>query len=143
MMILDELHAQGHKNVICSHNSTIEITKDSYLTPKGDCIIGIKASKACYDLDTNFKKYLKKGKKVEVIIRYKDLFDSFYGFGHKKLYLNSKKDMVFRKSGFICDRTILINCTKSSSELSRKLVNKIRYSQNKFDIIFKKVDSNE
>ncbi|TXT61853.1 MAG: hypothetical protein BAJALOKI3v1_740012 [Promethearchaeota archaeon] len=143
-MILERIYAKGQKNVRCRHKTTIEITKDSYLTPKGDCILGIEASKACYDLDANFKKYLRKGKKVEVIIKYHDLFDTFFGFGHNQLGLTSKKDMVFRKSDFLCDRTVLINCTKSSSELSRKLVNEIKKTQNRFSILFKKADfSNE
>lgn len=140
MTVLDLIFAKGHENIHCNHKTTIEITKDNFLTPKGDCILGIKASKACNDLNRSFIEYLLEGNKVQVIIKYKELNDFFFGFGNKNLLLQSKDDIVFRKSNFICDRTVLINCTKSSSELSRELVKKIRETEGEFLIIFKKVD---
>ena len=50
MKILDKFYAYSHANVIGSHKTTIEITKDNYLTKKGDCIVGINSSKGCIDL---------------------------------------------------------------------------------------------
>ncbi|GAH38768.1 unnamed protein product, partial [marine sediment metagenome] len=55
----------------------------------------------------------------------------------KKLSLTDKKDIVFRKSDFVCDRTILIKCTKSSSELNRNLINKLMVRGKRFCMIFK------
>jgi len=143
MTILDLVYAKGHPNVLCTHDTTLEITKDKNLTPNGNCIIGIEASKACSDLNKNLLNYIKKGNKIEVFIKYEDMVDNFFGFGHKDLTLDSKNDMVFRKSNYICDRTVLINCSKSSIELSRDLVNKIKHTTDKFLIIFKKVEFNE
>jgi len=108
MTVLDKIYAYGHENILCSHKTTIEFTKDKYLTKKGNCIIGINASKACYDLDPKLKEAIINEKKVKVILEVNNIKDYFYGFGHKNLRLLNKKDMVFRKSNYICDRTVLI-----------------------------------
>ncbi|MCK4287422.1 MAG: DUF371 domain-containing protein, partial [Candidatus Lokiarchaeota archaeon] len=60
----------------------------------------------------------------------------FYGFGNKELKLQDKSDMVFRKSDFICDRTVLINCSKSSNELSRELIDKLKNPERKLSLTF-------
>ena len=55
----EEITFQGHKNIVSLHARTIEITKDSYLTKNGDCIVGVSANKACKDLNTALKSRLK------------------------------------------------------------------------------------
>ena len=119
MAPLETILAYGHKNILGTHKTTIEITKDEFLTRRGDCIIGIKANKACFDLNPKLKGILKEGKRIKVSIEVENLSESFYGYGHKKLKLTHKHDLVFRTSSYICDRTVLINCTKSSRELSK------------------------
>ncbi len=119
-----------------THNTTIELTKDKNLTKKGKCIIGINATKACADLSPDLKKSLKNGNKIKITLKIDDLQDYFYGFGSKELRLLDKDDIVFRKSSYICDRTILINCTKPSSELNRELIEKLKIPRNKLSIIF-------
>jgi hypothetical protein len=141
MTILEIIDIYGHENILCTHNTTIEITKDMHLTKKGNCILGIRASKACYDLNSDLKKKLQKRNKMKISIHVDDLTDSFYGYGNSDLKLSSKKDMVFRKSDFICERTVLIKCTKSSSELDRELVNKLSTRGKRFSIIFEIGDS--
>ena len=143
MTIIDTIEIMGHPFIQCIHNTTIELTKDNYLTKKGTCILGIKASKACYDLNPLLKKKIKNGEKIDVIIKVDELSDSFYGYGNKKLTLLSKKDIVFRKSDFICDRTILINCTKSSNELSRNIIKRLINPKKQFSIFFKVNGVNE
>jgi len=136
MTILETITAKGHKLIRCTHTTTIELTKDTHLTKNGTCILGIEASKACYDLNPSFKK------KINVIIKAGDIADSFYGYGNKYLTLLNKKDMVFRKSDFVCDRTILIKCSKSSSELNRNIIKKLTNSKEEFSIIFEVNDAN-
>jgi len=141
MTILDTITAQGHQLIQCTHTTTIELTKDMYLTKNGTCILGIGASKACYDLNQHLKKKITSGGKITVIIKVGDEVDSFYGFGHKNLTFINKKDIVFRKSDYICDRTILIKCSKSSSELDRNLIKNLASSKERFSIIFKVNDA--
>jgi hypothetical protein len=42
-----EIQFSGHENIRSNHQKTIEITKESHLTPSGDCIIGVNASSSC------------------------------------------------------------------------------------------------
>jgi len=136
MMILEKISAYGHENILCTHKTTIELTKENSITKRGNCILGIKATKSCIDLNPILKKYIKNEKKIRVSIRVENLTDSFYGFGNKDLTLLDKKDLVFRTSDYICDRTVLINCTKSSNDLKRKLINKLQNPPIKFSVIF-------
>ncbi|RLF17024.1 MAG: DUF371 domain-containing protein, partial [Thermoprotei archaeon] len=39
MEIVEEIIAWGHPNIRALHRSTMEITKEPYVTPRGDCII--------------------------------------------------------------------------------------------------------
>ena len=87
MVILDTIYAYGHENIFCTHNTTIEITKDTYLTTKGTCILGIRASKACYDLTATLKEKIKQGKKIKVSIFLNEISDTFYGYGDPRLIL--------------------------------------------------------
>jgi len=137
MTILESLIAFGHVNVSCIHNSTIEITKDNYLTNKGTCVLGIKSSKACSDLDLKLKQKIWDGAKIEVLIQVGEYHDNFYGFGSKLLPLSHEFDLVFRKSDFICVRTVLINCSKASSDLNRNLVKSLISSNQEIKLTFK------
>ena len=142
MTILETITAKGHPLIRCTHTTTIELTKDAHLTKNGTCILGIEASKACYDLNPLLKKKITSGEKINVIIKAGDTIDSFYGYGNKNLTLLNIKDMVFRKSDFICDRTILIKFSKSSSELNRNIIKTLTNSKEQFSIIFKDNDAN-
>jgi len=137
MEIIEEITAYGHQNIQCSHKSTIELTKDDNLTKKGNCILGINCSKACIDINSELKDLIRKGKKINVFIKVDDLKDQFYGYGDPNLALLDEKEMVFRKSNFICNRTILIKCNKASNELDKKLLEKLKIPGKKITISFK------
>jgi hypothetical protein len=137
-MVLDIIEARGDESVLCTHNSTIEITKDKYLTPHGDCILGIEASKACIDLNTKLKQLILLGKKIKVIIQSENHSDSFIGYGNKDLTLSDKNDLVFRKSNFICNRTALILCSKAAKDLSRQLIGELKTPEKRVSLIFKR-----
>ena len=139
MTILERIIAFGHENVSCIHKSTIEITKENYLTTNGTCVLGINSSKACSDLDLKLKQKIWDGAKIEVEIQVGEYHDNFYGFGSKLLPLSHMLALVFRKSDFICDRTVLINCSKSSSDLNRNLVKCLTSSNKEIKLTFKTV----
>ena len=136
MPVIEKIYAYGHNNISCTHNTTIEITKDNFLTKKGTCILGINASKACSDLNDDLKKKIHNEAKIKVFIKVENSSESFYGFGSKDLPLSSQKDLVFRKSEYICDRTVLIKCSKSSKELDRNIIKKIKTPRKRFIILF-------
>jgi len=66
--VIERILAKGHKNVKATHRTTLEVTKDKYLTPRGDCIIAISANKAASDLSESFKYYLKKPGSILVVV---------------------------------------------------------------------------
>ena len=54
-----EIAFTGHENIRSNHQKTIEITKESNLTPRGDCIVGVNAKYSCADLPDELKNKLK------------------------------------------------------------------------------------
>lgn len=136
MSYLEMIYAYGHQNLLCTHSSTIELTKEKYLSKRGNCILGINASRACLNLNSELKENIIKEKRFKITLKVDNLADFFYGFGSKELTLQNKRDIVFRKSNFICDRTVLINCTKSAGELNRNLIEKLRTQRKKIYLFF-------
>ena len=131
-MVEEEILFYGHPKVLGLHKRTIEITKDNYLTERGDCIIGVNASKSCNDLDVKLKKLIQTDGshiKFEFIIG-NHSFDVM-GFGNRKLTLSDKHDLVLRKTGFISSRTVSIHCDKGSTEIPRKILAELREPQTK------------
>jgi len=124
--LIEEIHACGHHNVLARHKTTLEITKENYLTKKGDCIIAINADKGMNDLSDEFKKKLKNKTKIKIIIRCEGIEDIVEAEGSPDLILDHKTDMVIRKSEYICPRTLAIKANKSASDLSRDLISKVR-----------------
>ena len=126
-MILEEVIFKGHPNVQSLHARTIEITKDKDLTLNGDCIIGVNANKACRDLDQGIKKRIKKKDSlIEIGLIVEPYSFTIKGFGDDKLLLTNEDDIVLRKSEFICDRTLSINCNTSSLEIPREIINSLK-----------------
>ena len=118
-----EILFSGHENIRSNHQKTIEITKESHLTPQGDCIIGVNASSSCADLPLELKNQLKNPEsKIKFSIRVADKEFVLEGKGHPELILSHTEDIVIRKSDFICPRTLAIKCDKASDLLPREMV---------------------
>jgi len=125
-MAFDEIVAFGHSLVQAKHKTTVEITKEDFLTEKGDCIIAVKANKACFDIDKRVKESLKKGKKIKILLEVNGIKDEIIAYGSKELALESKTSIVIRKSSFIDERTLAIKADKSAAELDRKLIEELK-----------------
>ncbi len=121
-----EIVFKGHKNIIAKHRSTLEITKENYLTKKGDCIIGVCSSHSCFDLPEKLKKELKKNRKIKIIIFTPVGSEEIIAFGNENLLLTNKTSIVIRKSNFIDDRTLCINANKSAKNIDRKIINYLK-----------------
>jgi len=124
--LVETVIGYGHENVSATHKSTIEITRDDYLTPRGNCIIMVKADKAVSDLSDEVKNKLRSYCKVKLIIEVDDLREEICGFGHPKLQLTDERSIVIRKSSYICPRTLMINANKAAADLDRKLIEKLK-----------------
>ena len=133
-----EIKFSGHKNIRSNHTKTIEITKDSELTTKGDCIIGVNASESCSNLPMPLKKKLQNPKSnVQFLIKVGQHEFMVKGKGHKDLTLMHPEDIVIRKSDFVCPRTLAVKCDKASNLLPREMVTLLQdpTSQGTFTII--------
>jgi hypothetical protein len=101
------ISCQGHPLVLGTHPTTFEVTGEGHLTKKGNCIIGISSDKSCANLSAEFKRVLShddavlitrlscEGETVEVKSR-----------GSSQFTLDHPTDMVWRRSSFVCGRTI-------------------------------------
>jgi hypothetical protein len=131
-VVQDEVTFYGHPNVRSLHSKSIEITKDGYLTPKGDCIIGIKADKACTDLEESIRRGLKSSSaivKIEVIVG--DESFNIKGRGDERLTMLNPQDIVIRRTNFVCPRTMSVLCDKASSDMPRELVRLLQHQEQK------------
>ena len=73
---VDVVEFRGHPNIRAEHPTTLEVTKDDFLTPRGDCIVGIASNKGASDINRCVKEVLRAGGKlVAVILVEGDLFD--------------------------------------------------------------------
>ncbi len=118
-----EIKFSGHENIRSNHQKTIEITKETHLTPQGDCIVGVNATSSCSDLPLEIKDKLKSPEaKVSFSIRVGEHEFVVEGMGHPDLILTHSEDIVIRKSDFICPRTLAVKCDKASDFLPREMV---------------------
>jgi hypothetical protein len=121
------IRAFGHKNIQAIHPTTLMLTKDSQLTQTGDCITAVAADKATADLSLEFKDKLKNpNAKLTILIEASGIKEQINALGSPKLILSHPTDMVVRKSGYICNRTLAINADKASNDLPRALVEKLK-----------------
>jgi uncharacterized protein len=131
-MVQDEVTFYGHPNIRSLHAKTIEITKDEHLTPRGDCIIGVKADKACADLEESFKHRLKSNSSVvrmEIVVGDESFL--ILGMGDERLSMLNAHDIVIRKTNYVCPRTMSVLCDKASSDMPRKLVKMLQDQETK------------
>jgi hypothetical protein len=133
--MIERVIAYGHENVISSHRTTLEITKDEEISKRADCIIGVNADKGLVDLSEEFKAKARDGSVLIVLTISTDgVEEKITGKGHSGLTFTHPTDMVARKSEFICDRTIMIKADKSSKELKRDLVERLKNPGQRIDV---------
>ena len=122
-----EIEFSGHPNIRSNHQKTIEITKESHLTPQGDCIIGVNATSSCADLPFELKqKIMNPDSKISFVIKVNEFEFRVTGHGNDHLILTHTEDIVIRKSDFVCPRTLAIKCDKASDLLPREMVSALQ-----------------
>ena len=125
--VRETILAFGHENILATHPSTLMFTKEKHLSKTGDCIVAVAANKAAVDLNTEFIGAIRKNNaRLLVSIEVDGLRAQLKAYGSQKLILSHPTDLVIRKSGFITDRTMAICADKSSADLSRVLVEKMK-----------------
>jgi len=121
---MDEVvRARGHEHVAGEHASTLELTTDDYLTPAGDCILGIEGDRAPADFDDAFADACRDADATITLVLEADGHrDEITGRGHPDLELTNERSMVGRTSTYVDDRTIFVDADKAAADVDRDLV---------------------
>lgn len=117
--------AFGHINVRAEHKSTLEVTAEEHLTPRGDCIIGVRAPHGSAGLPKNVKNTLRNGWNACLVVRAGSYSDVVCGRGDTRLQLSDETRMIFRKSSFIEPATVFVGADKSARDLDRRLIREL------------------
>jgi len=126
---VEVLFAQGHPNVMATHPTTFEITKDTELTRRGNCVIGVNANKGPLDLSDNFKELCKHDEStIRVELEAAGITESIEGNGSPKLSFNHQTELVGRKSSYVSSRTIMLRADKAANDLNRELIDALTRS---------------
>jgi hypothetical protein len=124
---METVIAKGHENITSKHRTTIEVTKEEEISRRADCIVGVGADKGVVDLSEGFKEKARNEESViRVVLKVGDIREEVIGRGHPDLSFSHETDIVIRRSGYICPRTIMIKADKSSRELDRRLINLLK-----------------
>ena len=135
MKTTEVIEAYGHQNVQSTHKTTFEITKEADLTKRGDCIVAVNSTKGAVDFNPEFKEAARKeNAKITVIIEIDGEREIVRATGNPRLLFTHPTDLVIRKSGYICGRTVAVGADKAASDFSRTLVEKMRSPSQKIEI---------
>jgi hypothetical protein len=117
------IRCRGHPLVLGTHPTTFEVTCEDYLSKNGNCIVGIAAEKGCAGLSPAFKYVLTHNDAVLITLLECDgVSVTIRSQGSSQFLLDNLTDMVWRKSTFICGRTIGIMSDRVALTLPRDLM---------------------
>ena len=125
--LVEVVHAVGHENVTAGHASTVELTTDDWLTPAGDCIIGIEANRTPDDFAPEFREACQNASATIEATFVVDGDDETHreaiaGRGDPDLTLLDDRSMVGRTSDYTDDeRTIFVKGEGAAADLDRDL----------------------
>jgi hypothetical protein len=116
-------HARGHKHVSGTHASTWELTSDDWLTPAGDCILGVEADRTPADFDDAFREAAADADATLVATLEADgHVATVTGSGHPDLTFTDDRSLVVRASDYVDDRTVMVGADAAAGDLDRGLV---------------------
>ena len=117
------LTARGHENVSGEHASTFEVTSEDFLTPAGDCILGVEADRVPSMFEESFVAACQR-RDATIVVTLEAGGDSerVEASGHPDLTFESDTSLVVRTSEYVDDRTVAIDAEKAAGDLDRQLV---------------------
>lgn len=115
--------ARGHEHVAATHDTTFEVTTDDWLTPAGDCIVGIEADRAPADFDDDFVAACRDSETaITVTLEAGGESTRVRARGHPNLTFESERSAVVRTSTYVDDRTVAVSSDIAASDIDRGLV---------------------
>lgn len=119
----ETVRARGHEHVSAEHASTWELTSDDWLTPAGDCILGIEADTTPADFDSAFVDACQShDATIEATLRVGDHEQTIVGSGHPDLSFADDRSLVARTSDYVDDRTVMVDADTAAEGFARELV---------------------
>lgn len=130
-----KFNAYGHPNILATHKTTLEFTKDNELSLKGDCIVGVRADFELKEIKHLIKK--SKNRKISITIRIFSKNKKIKDMILAELNPNfcDGKELVIRKTDFISERTFAIKSNKAAFELNRDLIRLLNDKNSKISVI--------
>ena len=123
MKAQEQIRCRGHPLVLSTHPTTFEVTCEDHLTENGNCIVGIAADKGCAGLSSSFRSVLARDDAVlHTRLECDGVVAEVVSRGSARMPLDHPTDMVWRKSTFVCGRTIGILSDTVALTLPKELV---------------------
>lgn len=120
------IHASGHENVSAEHSSTFELTSDDWLTPAGDCILGVEADTVPADFDDAFAEACQSHEAtITATLRVGDETQVIEGRGHPELTFESDRSLVGRTSDYVDDRTVMVGASAAAADIDRSIADRL------------------
>lgn len=137
MVFSIEFKARGHENLLGTHRNTLEFTKDTNLTKRGDCIIGV-------NTDFSLEELKKLHGKIKIIL---SVYNSVCNIRGELIAdeltdrltdeitaeineeFNDTHELVIRKTDFKDKRTFAINASKAAKDIKRELIKRLKDPQ--------------
>lgn len=121
--VIERISAQGHENVTARHQSTLEITTDDFLTPAGDCILGISADRAPETFDSGFIDACQdQTARITLTLAAGDVETTVTGHGDPELSFESDRSLVCRTSEYVDERTVMCGANAAACDIDRELI---------------------
>ena len=116
-------YAHGHRAVLSTHLTTLELTKEDVLSKNGDCIVAVGSSAGLRDLPEPMKNALSsEACRACLTLRLGAHRFVIEGRGARGLTFSHPTDIVVRKSSFVSDRTLMVRANRAAADLPRSLV---------------------
>jgi hypothetical protein len=123
MEIREVITCHGHVHVRGTHRTTFEITCEDELSLQGDCIIGVSADKGAADLADDFCSLLADDRAILTTqLQAGDITCEIRSRGSSQMTFDHPTDLVWRRSDFVCGRTIGIGSDYVARTLPRELI---------------------
>lgn len=117
------IRASGHEHVLGEHSSTLELTSEDFLTPAGDCILGIGADTVPAEFEDAFVTACQdSGARIEIELEADGHREVVVAKGDEDLTFDSDRSAVVRTSEYIDDRTIAVGADGAAADVDRELV---------------------
>ncbi|WP_053947627.1 DUF371 domain-containing protein [Halolamina sediminis] len=124
---VERIRARGHENVSGEHGSTVEVTTDDWLTPAGDCIVGVEADTTPADFDDTFVDACQSSEatitaEFAVDSGGETLTDTITGRGDPEITFEGDRSLVGRTSEYVDGRTVFVGADGAAADLDRELI---------------------